>query len=92
MSFFDLMDKAAEHLLKQIAKASNDKDSVMSLDEAGDTFKALVQYASLKKKYKDADPNGKGGDFMSFAQGIKAAEESRDGGTEVRNRSGRRPS
>lgn len=67
-TLFDKMDKAAEHLADQIVKSGPGEDK-MPLDDAADAFKALVQYATLKYKYKEDDPAGEGGfDFATFGR------------------------
>lgn len=87
---FDKMDKAAEHLADQIVKSGPGEDA-MPLDDAADAFKALVQYATLKYKYKEDDPDGGGGfNFANFGRASRESEEIVDAADQPRMGSDRR--
>lgn len=88
-SFFDLMDEAAEHLAKQVAKAGGG-DGTMALDDAADAFKALVGYTTLKYKFREEDPDENESSFSGFRKRLEEAHTN-GGGTPTIHRRGRRP-
>lgn len=92
-TFFELMDDAAKHMAEAVAKAGVG-ENLMPLDDAGDVFKGLVQYAALKLKYKEDGPDEDEDSFSGFQARLKKAEaeEERNGAATVHGRTRRRPS